>query len=1312
DGTRLTRLAKVRGQVMATASRGGGAMAGLAAGPATTTQLISGEDVVIAGYNGPNQTVISGPAADVDRICARAGANGVVATRINVSHAFHSPLVKPAADVMAEKVAEFEFGRLDRPVVSTVTGDLVDPDADLRALVRDQVLRPVLFHQAAARAVDGAELALEVGPGRVLAGLLEQIAPGTPVLAIDTDSPSLIPLLKAVGAAYALGAPLDVDALFADRALRPLPLDGDMTFLASPCEEAPAIDADLLSRDIDVPRDTDVSREVDGAGGGLIATAADAAPTEAGGGSQSTLDLLRRMVAERVELPLESIGAAAHPLDDLHLSSITVGQIVNHVTRQLGRPTLAATANFATVRLGELAQLIDGLVETDQGADQGATQPPGVAPWVRPFAVEYVEQPRAVRHPAGVATAEWTGYASPGHPLAQPLRTALAEAGIGDGVLLCLPDECDESHVDLFLRAGQAVLAGRSGLRFVVVQNRFGAAGLAKTLHLEAPSVPTTVVELAETAPGTVEALDGAIARVVSEAAATTGFSSVRYDAAGVRTVPILRALPPSTLVASPLGGHDVLLVTGGGKGITAECAIAMATDSSAKLALIGRADPARDDELATNLARIQAAGIAYRYERADVTSAEQVRAAVDRMQAELGPVTAVLHGAGRNEPSALPQLTEEAFRQTLAPKISGLRTVLSTVDPERIKLLVTFGSIIGRAGLRGEAHYATANDWMTELTVRFQREHPRTRVLALEWSVWSGAGMGERLGVVEALMREGITPISTDSGIAVLRRVLADPSAGPVLVVSGRAAGLPTLTMDHPELPLHRFVDRVPVHYPGIELITEADLTAGGDPYLEDHLLDGDLLFPAVMGMEAMTQVAGALTGHGGPPLLENVEFLRPIVVRPGSSTTIRVAALVRDPTTVDVVIRSEETGFGADHFRASLRLPRPALPGARTPDRPALPGARTPDRPALPGARTPDGPALPVVPIDPVADLYGGVLFQGKRFQRLLAYRQASARRAVAEISTATPATWFAPFLPQDLVLADPGTRDAMMHALQCCVPDATLLPMGVERLYLADPADQNTEYIVLDARERSRDGDTYTYDLDVRDPSGAMVERWEGLTLRAVRNRDGAGPWVPSLLGSHLERSLERVLADRVPAGCRAVVVEPDPVGVGEGSTRDRRAQTELAASRALGRPVRLRYRPDGRPEADGVTVSASHGAGLTLVVAGSGRLSCDVESVVERATVDWTDLIGADQVAVRDLLAVETGDPTAVASTRVWSALECLRKAGATAQALVVDRVQPGGWALLSAGDAHIATWVTTVNDRPDPVVFAVLAGRER
>ncbi len=66
---------------------------------------------------------------------------------------------------------------------------------------------------------------------------------------------------------------------------------------------------------------------------------------------------------------------------------------------------------------------------------------------------------------------------------------------------------------------------------------------------------------------------------------------------------------------------------------------------------------------------------------------------------------------------------------------------------------------------------------------------------------------------------------------------------------------------------------------------------------------------------------------------------------------------------------------------------------------------------------------------------------------------------------------------------------------------------------------------------------------------------------------------------------------------------------------------------------------------------------------------------------------------------------------MASTRVWSALECIRKAGSMTQALTASRVHDDGWVLLSAGEARIATRAMTINGRPDPVVFAVLVGEE-
>src|SRR6185369_8009946 len=108
----------------------------------------------------------------------------------------------------------------------------------------------------------------------------------------------------------------------------------------------------------------------------------------------------------------------------------------------------------------------------------------------------------------------------------------------------------------------------------------------------------------------------------------------------------------------------------------------------------------------------------------------------------------------------------------------------------------------------------------------------------------------------------------------------------------------------------------------------------------------------------------------------------------------------------------------------------------------------------------------------------LYGGLLFQGARFQRLTRYHSAAARYVDAEVSTGSVGNWFASFLPPDLILGDPGSRDAYLHGNQVCVPDATLLPAGVDRIYPAAQPTAHTGVLRYCASERGQDGDTYVY------------------------------------------------------------------------------------------------------------------------------------------------------------------------------------------------------------------------------------------
>ena len=196
--------------------------------------------VVIAGYNGPRQTVISGPVEAVERVCALASDKGIATVRIAVSHAFHSPAVAPAAAGLGTYLAGEQFQPLARRVLSTVTGDtLPGRHRPARTCSSRQVLEPVRFSEAVGRMAADVDLLLEVGPGRVLSGLAAGIAAGVPVIALDTEGTSLAGVLSALAAAYVLGAPVRHDQLFRDRFTRPLPLDKEFRFFASPCESVP-----------------------------------------------------------------------------------------------------------------------------------------------------------------------------------------------------------------------------------------------------------------------------------------------------------------------------------------------------------------------------------------------------------------------------------------------------------------------------------------------------------------------------------------------------------------------------------------------------------------------------------------------------------------------------------------------------------------------------------------------------------------------------------------------------------------------------------------------------------------------------------------------------------------------------------------------------------------------------------------------------------------------------------------------------------------------------------------------------------------
>jgi enediyne polyketide synthase len=1259
DDRTCLRIASARAAAMNSTKSPLGGMAAVTASQQEVEALLNGDPLVIACLNSPRQTVVSGASLAVDRFVARVRASGFSATALSVSHAFHSPLLESAEPVLAGYLSREEFNPLRRRVASTVTGSLLSSRVDLRRLLYQQLVAPVRFLEAMSTAHEHADLFIEVGPGRLLSGLVSEFSE-RPVIPLDMGGDSLEGLLLAVGAAYVTGADVDSSVLFADRFTRPFDIDWRPRFFTNPCELAPVTISCLEPQPKPFRRDAPTP---DPAPDVVLSER----PRSQSAQTENVLELVRHLVAGRTELPSTAVRDEDRFLGDLHLNSITVSQLVSEAARHLGLPPPISPTDYSNARVVDVARALEELARTGSSSRKNDQFPAGIDQWTRCFEITLVEQPRSSRSLLS-GESDWKLFAYPHDAFADKLSQAFRSCP-GTGVVVSLPAEVDESHIGLLLDGARDAISNKRARTFVLVQRGRGASSFARTLHLEAPWLTTCVVNVPVDHPSAVE-------WVIEEARAANTYTEAHYDSSGKRRVPVLRLLEsPGTPGVTSLNSSDLILVSGGGKGIAAESALSLARESGARLALLGRSEAAADAELRSNLERFAKMGIAFRYFAVDVTDPEAVRDAVVRAEAEFGPVTAVLHGAGANEARLIESLDEESVVRTLSPKLRGLRNMLGAIDPERLRLLVAFSSLIARTGMRGEADYALANEWLSELTQDWGTDHPHCRCLAVEWSAWSGTGMVQRLGRVDALIDQGITPIPIDEGVSILSRLVSQSTPVSV-VVTGRFGAAPTLRMEQPDLPLGRFLEHPRVHYPGVELIVDSEISDETDPYLEDHVLNGDRLFPAVMALEAMAQTAMALLETSELPVFEDVIFNRPLVVPPGSRSVLRVVALVRDVDVVETAIRSDQTGFQVDHCIARCRFNVKRLDSA-----------------------APDGrqESLSLLAIKPEVDLYGGLLFHKGSFQRVRGYYRIASSGCLAQVDGAS-ASWFGRYLSSHLVLGDPGRRDASIHSIQVCVPEALLLPVGIERLLIC--GEGSPGLCTVEARERSRDGDLFTYDVDVRANDGSLLEKWDALRLQMVKGSSFRGAWVEPLLAPYLERRI------------RETFKRTDVSIAIELAGGDRRCAGDRAIQRVLGVTSPIVRRPDGKPDVHGDrAVSASHCVELTMAVAAGGQAACDVEGVVRQPASIWRDLLGPERYRLSELISELSGEGRAVASTRVWTAIECLKKAGIPPNSpLVLTSHNPEGWTILTSGQLTIATFVAPVQSAPEPFAFAVLLNR--
>ena len=965
DQKSVLQLAALRGKLMGEVSVEG-SMASLSCPPSEARQLIDWVDgyVVIANVNSPTQTVVSGDVEAVTAAIALAKERGIRARELPVSAAFHSAhfseTVTQLRDLpQVQGAATPSKARL----YSTMTGGSLEGPINLSEHFSEQVVQPVNFRSVAALASADCDVLLEVGPGAVLSGLTNETTGvgGTLCLPLEGKARRDQDLNIALGYLHILGAEIDLAKLSDQRLIRRFRSAAELSFFVNPCEK-PMLDADVMaSIDTQELHQAQAERSRDPVSH-IRALSPDSARGLQDNGRAGAAGVSPQANAKAVVLdvlhkqtgfPVETLTDELQLVDDLHLDSIKTVDLVSDAADRLGISEAFDAAQFANVTLGELIERLElleanaarGDGESAGGAASAERLDEADNPWVASFALNWDEELLPRNSDVDILTEGRTLVLAPdaNDAFVVNLVQELRDKGVNvharetangsdaatpcDHLLVVYPDTSASSAVEelsqvvelLTLAARELPSTGaKSGRPSCVawIRARAGEAernahydwsadAFAATVHLERRKLRVRSLEFA--------CADGQGARIadalLQELTDEQPFVSARYDSDGRRFVgtPRLQHRASYAPRATSIGPDDIVLVTGGAKGITAQCALALARETRATMVLVGssRAPDAEAhgpgaDEIRETLSKFEAEGLRSDYRQCNLAAREDVERLVAAVRNDFGSVDVVVHGAGLNHPRRVEEPDVSEVIDEIAPKLSGALHLFDALDDVPPKLFVALTSVIGVVGMPHNAWYAFANQSLDRSLGRFAARHPSVEAVSLAYSIWDEVGMGAKLGSIERLGKLGIDAIPVEEGVAhFVELVTHDPGAREV-IVTGSLGSVDTWRPMMPDLPrAHRFVDQILTLEPGHELVCRTTLDLERDPYVRDHVYEGSHLLPAVFGLEAMAEAVAYVTGRAELPFpltVEDVELNRPLIVHPDRGLLIEIQARVEE--------------------------------------------------------------------------------------------------------------------------------------------------------------------------------------------------------------------------------------------------------------------------------------------------------------------------------------------------------------------------------------------------------------------------------
>ncbi|WP_437781818.1 SDR family NAD(P)-dependent oxidoreductase [Sorangium sp. So ce1097] len=858
------------------------------------------------------------------------------------------------------------------------------------------------------------------------------------------------------------------------------------------------------------------------------AATASAAPAAAAAPVAADVErVVMAVVAETTGYPAEMLGLQMELESDLGIDSIKRVEILSAVRDRT--PGLSEVDASALAQLRTLGQVVDHL-RAKLGPAAGAApatpaeDPASAAADLGRWTLAEVPAPAAGLAMPGLFDAG--AVVVTGHDAIGPaLAAALAARGIAAEYAPAVPrgargavflgglrdfatvDEALAVHREAFL-AAQAI-AGQPAL-FVTVQDTGGDFGLAGSDRAWAGGLPGLAKSAAiEWPDASCRAIDvergGRPAGEIAEAIAAEllsggGELEIGLRADGRRTT-LRSAREDARPGPLPLGPSDVVVASGGARGVTAATLIALARASRARFALLGRTaledDPAAcrgvggeaalkaallkaaaaaghkatpaeigrqvakilaNREVRATLDAIRAAGGEALYVSADVNDARAVAAALGDVRRAFGPVTAVVHGAGVLADKLVAEKTVEQFDRVFNTKVDGLRALLGATADDPLRAIVLFSSIAARSGNKGQCDYAMANEVLNKVAAAEAARRPGCVVKSLGWGPWQGGMVNAALEAHFAQLGVPLIPLA--AGARMLIDELCDGAAGARGKASAGSPGAVEVVLGAEPKSL-----AAEGHGRRVALAVRADRAT--HPYLGDHAINGVPVVPVVIALEWFARAARACR----PDLV--VTQCRDVRVLRG----IKLAAYESGGEVFRVDCREVSNGHGAV-LAAELRGPQGALHYAATIEmRPAA------DRVA------PKGPAAPALgPWSGGDDPYDGhTLFHGRDFQVIRRLDGVSREGIAGTVVGLREAGWVAQPWKTDPAALDGGLQLATLWTQHVLGGAALPMSVGALHTFAEGPSDGPLRAVVrgqIVARDRTK------ADIAFVDPEGTLV------------------------------------------------------------------------------------------------------------------------------------------------------------------------------------------------------------------------------